>query len=82
MFFCILHLTINNIPFEPITTFAQGNLIAQTFWKIQLSPIQVLNFFLNNKMKICENMSFPPNAYNARGIIFCYSCRHYAMGIF
>jgi hypothetical protein len=31
MSFCILHPTINNLPFEPITTFAQGNLIAQTF---------------------------------------------------
>jgi hypothetical protein len=30
-------------------------------------------------MKICENACFSPNAYNARGIFFGYSCRHYAI---
>ncbi len=33
-------------------------------------------------MKICEYVSFSPNAYNDRGKNFCYSCRHYAMEFF
>jgi hypothetical protein len=30
-------------------------------------------------MKICENASFSPNVYDARGFYFCYSSRHYTI---